>query len=113
MAIAWTHRHDYARVNFPMLTTRDTEGGAVARWSLVNTVALVALCLLPTVLGLTTLGYAAFTAVLGAWFLARAVAFLRPATRDAAARKLFLCSIAWLPLQLGALVIDRLYFAAP
>ncbi len=111
MAIAWTHRHDYARVNFPLLTTRDPDGSAVARWSLVNTLALVALCLSPTFLGLTTPGYAAVTAVLGAWFIARAVAFLRPATRDAMARKLFLCSIAWLPFQLGALVIDRLYFA--
>lgn len=113
MAISWTHRHDYARVNFPMLTTRDTEGGAVARWSLINTVAAVALCLLPSLLGLTTPGYAIITAALGAWFVARAIAFLRPLTRDAAARKLFLCSIAWLPLQLGTLVIDRLYFAAP
>jgi protoheme IX farnesyltransferase len=113
MAVAWTYRHDYARVNFPMLTTRDPDGGAVARWSLINTIALVALCLLPTFLGLTTLGYAILTAILGAWFLARAAAFLRPATRDAMARKLFLCSIAWLPLQLGALVIDRVWFIAP
>ncbi|MBC8012323.1 MAG: protoheme IX farnesyltransferase [Burkholderiales bacterium] len=113
MAVAWTYRHDYARVNFPMLTTRDPDGGAVALWSLINALTLVALCLLPTLLGLTTLGYAAVTAVLGAWFIARAVAFLRPATRDAMARKLFLCSIAWLPLQLGALVIDRLYFFVP
>lgn len=111
MAVAWTHRHDYARVNFPMLTTRDTEGGAVARWSLLNTVIVVALCLAPSFLGLATLGYGLLTALLGTWFIARAVAFLRPATRDAMARKLFLCSIAWLPLQLGALVIDRIYFA--
>lgn len=111
MAIAWTYRHDYARVNFPMLTTRDPDGGRVARWSLINTIAVVALCLLPSFLGLTTLGYAAVTAALGAWFLVRAIAFLKPANRDASAKKLFLCSIAWLPLQLGALVIDRLYFA--
>ncbi len=111
MAVAWTYRHDYARVNFPMLTTRDPDGGAVARWSLANAVALVALCLLPAFLGLATRGYAAVTALLGVWFLVRSVAFLRPATRDVMARKLFLCSIAWLPLQLGALVIDRVYFA--
>jgi protoheme IX farnesyltransferase len=111
MAVAWTHRSDYARVSFPMLTTRDPDGGAVARWSLINSFALVALCLLPSFLGLTTVGYALVTALLGAWFIARALAFLRPATRDAMARKLFLCSIAWLPLQLGALVIDRVYFA--
>jgi protoheme IX farnesyltransferase len=113
MAVAWTHRHDYARVNFPMLTTRDPTGTAVARWSLANTVAVVALALLPSFLGLTTIGYAIVSALLGAWFLTRAYGFLRTDTRDAAARRLFLCSIAWLPLQLGALVIDRLYFAGP
>lgn len=113
MAIAWTYRRDYARVNFPMLTTRDPDGGRVARWSLINTVAVVALCLLPCFLGLATVGYGVVTALLGAWFLARAVAFTRPAARDAAARKLFLCSVGWLPLQLGALVIDRVYFIAP
>ncbi len=113
MAVAWTYRHDYARVNFPMLTTRDPDGAAVARWSLINTVAVVALAILPTFLGLTTVGYAVVSAVLGAWFIARAVAFTRPATRDAMAKKLFLCSIAWLPLQLGALVIDRVWFIAP
>lgn len=111
MAVAWTYRRDYARVNFPMLTTRDPEGGAVARWSLVNTLVLVALCLAPSFMGLTTPGYGLVTALLGAWFIARAVGFLRPDTRDAAARKLFICSIAWLPLQLGALVIDRVWFA--
>lgn len=113
MAVAWTYRHDYARVNFPMLTTRDPDGSAVARWSLINTVAVVALAILPTFFGLTTVGYAAVSAVLGVWFIARAVAFTRPATRDAMARRLFLCSIAWLPLQLGALVIDRVWFIAP
>lgn len=113
MAVAWTYRQDYARVNFPMLPTRDPSGASVARWSLVNTFAAVALCLMPSFLGLTTVGYGLFTALLGTWFIARAVAFLRPATRDAMARKLFLCSIAWLPLQLGALVIDRVWFIPP
>jgi protoheme IX farnesyltransferase len=90
---------------------RDPDGRRVARWSLVNTIALVALCLLPYVLGLTGVVYAVVTALLGTWFLVRAVAFTRPATRDAQARKLFFTSICWLPLQLGMLVIDRLILA--
>jgi anti-anti-sigma factor len=36
------------------------------------------------------------------------MAFLNPQTRDPMARKLFLTSIAYLPLLLGALVADRL-----
>ncbi|AKC81901.1 protoheme IX farnesyltransferase [Verrucomicrobia bacterium IMCC26134] len=108
MAVAWTYRHDYAAVNFPMLPVRDPDGAQVARWSLINTVALVVLCLLPYALGMTGLVYAIVTTVLGLWFLFRAIAFTRPSTRDTQARKLFLTSIGWLPLQLGMLVIDRL-----
>lgn len=108
MAVAWTYRHDYAAVDFPMLPVRDPDGSSVARWSLINTIALVALCLLPYALGLAGAIYAVVTALLGLWFLMRAVAFTRPATRDAQARKLFFTSITWLPLQLGILVVDRL-----
>jgi protoheme IX farnesyltransferase len=106
--VAWTYRRDYSAVHFPMLPVRDESGGRVALWALIATIALVAVSLLPTVLGLTTIAYAVAAAVCGAWFLWRAVAFLRPATRDTAARKLFLTSIAYLPLVLGALVADRL-----
>jgi protoheme IX farnesyltransferase len=35
------------------------------------------------------------------------VVFLHPDGRDVAARKLFFASIAYLPLVLGALVVDR------
>ena len=110
MAIAWVYRHDYSAVNFPMLPVRDTEGGKVARWSLVNTVALVVVCLLPYPLGLASAVYAAGSLALGAWFVAKAVRFLRADTRDAAARSLFFTSIGWLPLQLGLLVADRFLF---
>lgn len=110
MAVAWTYRRDYSAVHFPMLPVRDEAGGKVAVWSLVNTVALFVVTVLPFVLGLTTLFYLAVAVAAGAWFLWRAVVFLRPATRDVAARKLFLCSIAYLPIVLCALVADRMIF---
>jgi protoheme IX farnesyltransferase len=110
MAIAWTYRRDYSAVDFPMLPVRDEAGGKVAAWSLINTVALVVISLLPFALGLTTAFYAAIAAACGVWFLWAALKFLRPQTRDIAARKLFLCSIAYLPLVLCALVADRLIF---
>ena len=55
---------------------------------------------------LTAYGIAA--ALCGAWFVWRAIAFLKREVRDAMARKLFLASILYLPLVLGALVADRL-----
>jgi heme o synthase len=111
MAIAWTYRKDYAGVNFPMLPVRDVSGVRVARWSLVNTVLVVACSVLPYGLGLASPYYLAATAALGLWFILRAIRFLRAEERDVAARRLFLASITWLPLQLGALVADRFLFA--
>jgi heme o synthase len=108
MAVAWTYRRDYSAVHFPMLPVRDESGSWVAGWSLINTVALVVVSLLPVALGLATFGYGAAAGLCGAWFLWRAIVFLRRETRDAAARKLFFASIIYLPLVLGALVADRL-----
>lgn len=108
MAIAWLYRRDYSEVRFPMLPVRDESGSAVALWSLINTLALLVVSLLPLYLGLTTRLYGAFAALCGAWFLWRAIKFLNPAQRDITARKLFLASLGYLPLVLGALVADRL-----
>jgi heme o synthase len=111
MAIAWSYRHDYSAVDFPMLPVRDEAGGKVAAWALVNTVALVVVSLLPGALGLTGPFYLCAAAGCGGWFLWRALEFLRPVTRDFAARRLFFTSIAYLPIVLGALVADRLFHA--
>jgi protoheme IX farnesyltransferase len=108
MAIAWTYRRDYSAVNFPMLPVRDEAGGKVALWSFTATLCLVAVSLLPAALGLAGMWYALAAGALGALFLLRAAVFLRPAGRDLAARRLFLFSLAYLPILLGALVADRM-----
>jgi protoheme IX farnesyltransferase len=110
MAVAWTYRKDYSAVDFPMLPVRDETGGRVAAWSLINTVVLVIVSVLPTFLGLATYYYLAAAVGGGAWFLWRAIVFTRPVGRDIAARKLFFTSIGYLPLVLCALVADRLIF---
>lgn len=111
MAVAWTYRRDYSAVHFPMLPVRDEAGGKVATWSLVNTIALIVVSLLPSFLGLASKAYGLAAAACGAWFLWRAIAFLNRESRDVAARKLFFTSIFYLPLVLGALVADRLLVA--
>ena len=108
MAVAWTYRRDYSAVHFPMLPVRDESGARVAAWSLINAIALVAISLLPVALGLATTAYGLAAAVCGAWFLGRAIVFLRREGRDQAARRLFFASIIYLPLVLGTLVTDRL-----
>ncbi|MBC7366003.1 MAG: protoheme IX farnesyltransferase [Undibacterium sp.] len=108
MAIAWTYRRDNPAVHFPMLPLGDKKGGWDAAWSFATTVALVAVSLLPWMLGLATAWSGVVAIAGGLWFLACAAIFLRAEGRDVAARKLFLCSIAYLPLVLGALVADRI-----
>lgn len=110
MAIAWMYRNDYAAVNFPMLPVIDETGAKVARWSVFNTVLMIAVTLVPPFLGLTSWFYGGTAALLGLWFLWLAIAFMRGEGRDAAARRLFLCSITYLPLVFAALVADRLIF---
>lgn len=111
MAIAWTYRRDYAAVDFPMLPVRDEAGGKVAWWSFINTVLLAAASLAPSYFGFTGRLYQIVTIVLGVGFVWFAVQFLRREGRDRAARRLFFYSIFWLPLQLGLLVVDRLWLS--
>ncbi|HEY3756699.1 MAG TPA: heme o synthase [Opitutaceae bacterium] len=112
MAIAWTYRGDYSAVHFPMLSVRDPSGRSVAAWSFVATALLVMVSLLPVCLRLDTWRYAAIAALAGGWILVKAAAFLRPADRDRTARSLFHVTLAYLPIVLGALVLDRALFFA-
>jgi heme o synthase len=109
MAIAWVYRRDYSAVHFPMLPVRDESGGKVAIWSLINSVALLVVSLLPVALGLATKFYGLVAGIGAGMFLWRAIVFLHPEGRDQAARKLFFASIIYLPIVLGALVIDRVF----
>lgn len=113
MAIAWTYRRDYSAVHFPMLPVRDEAGGKVAGWSFAATLCLVAVSLLPPLLGFSGACYAWVAGALGAWFLWRAALFMRKDGRDGAARRLFHVSLAYLPLLLGSLVADRLLTVHP
>ena len=108
MAIAWTHREDYRRAGFPMATVVDGSGRTASLKAFVCTITLVLCSLLPTVLGFTTAAYAAVAGIAGTWFLVRSFRFLAPSTRDSEARRLFFASIAYLPILLAALVIDRI-----
>ena len=110
MSVAWTYRRDYAAVHFPLLPVIDATGRRVARWSFINSLLLVIVSVLPALTGWCSRAYLAVAVGLGAWLLWRAAIFLRPATRDEAARRLFFTSIIYLPLLLGALVIDRMIF---
>jgi heme o synthase len=110
LSLAWTYRRDYAAARLPMSTVVDPTGRQAARASLLFTAALVLCSLLPVALGLAGLAYGLVALALGAWFLGHAWRFARAdaASRDLPARRLFLASLAYLPLILAALVVERL-----
>ena len=112
MAIGWIYREEYEAVHFPMLPVRDASGAKVARWSMGNTLLAVVISGVPTGFGLTSYYYLALTIALGLWFVGRSVSFMKPMNREYSARKLFMASVTWLPVQLLLLVADRWIFAA-
>jgi protoheme IX farnesyltransferase len=67
---------------------------------------LVSVSLIPAVLRLTTFWYLPFALVTGANFFCTALRFAVTGT-ERAARKLFVASIVYLPITLGALVLTR------
>ena len=107
MAIAWTFRKDYESAGFPMLTVVDPSGRKAATWSMINTVALFVISLLPCLLGQCGWLYGIVATAFGLWILKRAYHFAVDSDRDNAARKLFFNSIFYLPAVLFSLVIDR------
>jgi protoheme IX farnesyltransferase len=109
-ALCWTYRKDYAAAGMKMVSVTDPSGRRVSRRAFVWTVLLVASSGLPTLLGYCSWYYFAFAVALGLWILRSAIIFLNPDRRETEARRLFLISIAYLPLLLSLLVADRLIF---
>jgi protoheme IX farnesyltransferase len=106
LAIAWLYRADYGRGGFPMLPVLDPAGERTARQMVLYGAALVPVSLLPAVLGLAGAVYFAGSLALGIALLGFCFAFA--ATRStAAARRLMLASVLYLPAVLTVLVLDR------
>jgi protoheme IX farnesyltransferase len=106
LALAWMYRHDYEAGGFARLPSRDPSGIATAQSCVLTSLLLVPVGLLPTLTGVAGVAYASIATVAGIWMSAKAASFLRART-DLAARKLFLASLGYLPVVLGAMVLDR------
>jgi heme o synthase len=105
-AIAWMYRDDYARAGFQMISSDDPTGARSASQSVFFCMVLFVIAGLPAYLGIATVFYLIAELVLGALFLAAAMRFLKTKTRGDA-RRLFITSIIYLPLLLGALVLSK------
>ena len=106
-ALAWIYREDYKRGGLRMLTTMDPTGVRTGRQVVFFGALLLVSSVLPTTLGLTGGLYLASAVVLGLLFFGLGIAMLLQ-RNDRRAMRLFLGSVAYLPLLLLTMVIDRL-----
>jgi len=106
-SLALVYRQDYARAGFRTLSVSDETGKRTAWQVLLYCIALIPASVLPTAFGLLGPLYAGGAIVLGLFFLALGIRlFLHPANRSA--RAVFLGSLAYLPLLVALMVVDRL-----
>jgi heme o synthase len=105
LAIAWMYREDYARAGFPMLPVVDPEGGSTARMIILYSAILIPVTLLPTRAGLAGLSYFYGALILGFVFLGFG-AFTAWVRTPAAARRLLLASVIYLPSLLTWMVLS-------
>jgi heme o synthase len=105
-AIAWMYRDDYARAGFQMISNDDQTGERSASQSVFFCMILFVIAALPAFIRMATVFYLLAELILGAVFVAVAMRFLKTRTRSDA-RRLFITSIIYLPLLLGALVLSK------
>jgi protoheme IX farnesyltransferase len=105
-AIGWLYKNDYAQAGFPMLPVVDDDGERTARQIIIYTLALVAVSLLTTLMGLTGAVYFFGALTLGLAFLGLGIVLAQ--TRSGVnARRLFLGSVIYLPVLLLLMVFDK------
>jgi protoheme IX farnesyltransferase len=105
-ALAWLYRVDYQRGGFVMLPVLDRDGRITTRVVVLTSLMLIPLGLLATLLNVAGVFAAAASLLLGLAMLLLAVR-LHITRSNADARMLFIASIAYLPLLLAMMVIDR------
>ena len=107
LALSWMYRADYARAGLRMLSIEDETGALTFRQAALNAAALIPVSLAPTVLGVAGLAYFLVAFLLSGALLALSILAAR-APSPKTARRLFLATLAYLPLLLGVLVANRI-----
>lgn len=107
LAIARLYREDYARAGIRFLPVIDPEGRPTECAVLTHCLALLTVGLLPTPIGLAGSTYFFGALVLGGAFLGSGIGLARSRS-EAAARRLRLASLVYLPAVLGLLAFDKI-----
>ena len=106
LAIGTLYRDDYARAGIRVLPVVDWSGTSTGMHAVTNTLALVPVALMPTLVGLA--GPVYFLAALGlSVVLLRAALALKRSGSTADARRLLLASLVYLPVLLAIMAFDK------
>ncbi len=109
LAITWVYRRDYARADLRMLPVVDPDGGSTCRQVIINCLALLAVGLLPSLVGMTGPLYFVGALLLGAAMLACGLGLA--VTRSVGnARRLVYASIVYLPALFVLMAVDKIPF---
>lgn len=106
-AIGWLYREDYARAGFSILAVRDPSGVRTARQSIVYSLLLLAVSVIPWFTGDAGFAYLSGAVLAGLAMIAGAVGFAFEHSRRRAGL-LFAASIIYLPVVMALLVFDRI-----
>lgn len=106
LALAWMYKDDYARGGFRMLSLVDDSGEACFRQIWIQTLLLLPVSVFPYLYGIAGVWYLAVAMLSGLFLLVLALRLRRTRTRKAAVH-VFLWSLAYLPIVLIAMALDK------
>ncbi|MFQ5990628.1 MAG: heme o synthase, partial [Candidatus Methylomirabilales bacterium] len=109
LAIARLYRDDYAQAGIRVLPVVEPDGRSTGRQIVSHCLALLAVGLLPTLIGLAGSVYFFGALVLGLMFLGCGI-LLALSGSEVAARRLLFASLVYLPAQLGLMALDKVPF---
>lgn len=107
LSIAWLYREDYARGGLKMLPVVDVRGESTGRQIALHCHALLAVSLLPTIVGLAGPTYLWGALLLGSGFLLIAIGVAVSRT-ELSARRSFVASIIYLVLLFALMTADKI-----
>jgi|YelNatPaOPRAMG01_1025707.scaffolds.fasta_scaffold17205_2 protoheme IX farnesyltransferase len=108
LAIAWMYREDYSRAGLHMLPPDDLDGRLTSFQIIAFLVALVAVGIVPALIGQTGKLYLFASVILGVYFLLHGARLARRRTNQLA-RRLVLASVIYLPLVFALMMLDKIW----
>jgi protoheme IX farnesyltransferase len=106
LGIAWLYREDYTRAGFQLLPVLHPDGYSTGRQIVTNCLALLAVSLVPTLIGMAGAVYFGVTCILGLGLLGFGLDVAISRTTEAA-RRLVLASLIYLPLTFVVMALDK------